>query len=1459
MRICFYRRECYKITETGENTLNRKQLVVGLIFLLIGANIIPITAQNFEKHTLSGNWLYVGGSGPGNYTTIQSAVDAANPGDSVFVYNGTYNEYVIINQNNVNINGENRNTTIIDATNLGYCFYANNKHGNCISNFSLKKSNGNGIRLDNSYSNLISDCIIFDTNSQGIHLCNSDSNTIKNCDIYQNLDHGILLNGWCTNNQILNCKIHHNSNDGIIIGDGSNLMYNIIVNCEISNNTHHGVWLLYAVANTISNCSIVDNGLYGIYVVSSIDNYIYQNSFVDNNQYGIYVSSCINNHIYHNNFDDNNQNAFDNGGCIWYDSGLLEGNFWSDYFGTDSNQDGIGDIPYNISGGSNQDLYPFMYPDGWTLPSYVWVDDDFNSSTYGWGYDHFSSIQEGIDAVEENGTVYVFNGLYNPISIGKTISLIGEDRMNTKIINSSTNQCIKIGYEMSSNATGVQISNFFLENGKLNTQAIEMLTSNNRISNCYFKDSFVGIYIEPESNNNIVENCVFEGFASGYYSYGMMIGYAINNLIRNCTFQQTPQTGIYIYYSLYNTISNCSFQSYKWGVVLWGSDQHRVEKSSFTGINEKPALFIACHSDNNTIKENLFNDNNIGVSISYNTWYSNNNKLFNNCFQDNNIDAKDDCVNIWDNGYPDGGNYWSDYTGSDIYHGSNQNIPGSDGMGDTPYNIPSGINQDLYPIKNPPTNPPDYVWIDKEFNSSTSGWGFNHFSNIQDGINAVDVGGTVFVYTGIYYENLQVTKNINLTGNDKNNTIIDGRQISDVITISSSNSIIRGFKIQNSSSGNNYHGGIVLGGTKNKIENTNITNCHSGIVLANSHDNVIINNSLFYNSINVYCRDWSSNINITRNVIKGNSIHILSSNNISISYNRFYSPERNSIDGAYGLHDITIFNNYFEYGKCAIQLNPIGGNVIIFNNTITNQTWWGIYLCDGNGGKIYHNNFINNYRTAADYQSNNIWDNGYPSGGNYWSDYTGEDNNNDSIGDTPYYLYENTQDRYPLIYPWNGCAQNSPPYPNFTYYPENPTKLDVIFFNDTSIDLDGYFINWTWEFGDGSVSYYQNSTHQYDEVGTFLVSLTVRDNDSASNTITKTVYVHNILPTAHFTYFPSNPINIDIIQFNDSSTDSDGSIVSWWWDFDNGCYSNLQNPEFCYYVDGTYNVTLTITDDDGGIDSIQQLIVVSTPTQYTLTISIQGQGTVTKEPDQQEYTNGSIVNLTAIPDTGWLFNYWGGDMSGSENPVSIVINGNKTVIANFTMIHYSLNISVEGSGTVTQNPEQEYYTYDQIVTLTANPTNGWCFDHWSGDLAGNTNPIMFIVNGNMTITAHFMYINNPPNTPNQPTGPTTGKPGVPYDFSSSTVDLDNDQVYYKWDWGDGSFSEWLGPYDSGETLITSHIWNETGGYAIRVKAKDANDLESDWSDPLAITMPLEINHQSQQQLQVISQLKLRLN
>lgn len=101
-------------------------------------------------------------------------------------------------------------------------------------------------------------------------------------------------------------------------------------------------------------------------------------------------------------------------------------------------------------------------------------------------------------------------------------------------------------------------------------------------------------------------------------------------------------------------------------------------------------------------------------------------------------------------------------------------------------------------------------------------------------------------------------------------------------------------------------------------------------------------------------------------------------------------------------------------------------------------------------------------------------------------------------------------------------------------------------------------------------------------------------------------------------------------------------------------------------------------------------------------------------------------------------------------------------------------------------------------------------------------------------TFHYSFINKPPNKPDKAQGSTFGETAIEYDYLTRTIDPENDDVYYLFDWRDGTTSDWLGPYKSGDIVSVGHSWDQKGNYAIRSKSKDSNGHESGWSDPLYV-------------------------
>jgi len=221
-------------------------------------------------------------------------------------------------------------------------------------------------------------------------------------------------------------------------------------------------------------------------------------------------------------------------------------------------------------------------------------------------------------------------------------------------------------------------------------------------------------------------------------------------------------------------------------------------------------------------------------------------------------------------------------------------------------------------------------------------------------------------------------------------------------------------------------------------------------------------------------------------------------------------------------------------------------------------------------------------------------------------------------------------------------VENIPPVADFKYSPLHPTTKDTIQFTDLSTDADGSVVNWTWTFGDGNISYTQNPAHSYADDGIYNVTLTVRDNDGAIDSTYHIIAVSSIIPpTADFSYSPLNPTDLDTITFIDTSTDSDGSVVNWTWNFGDGNISYTQNPAHSYADDGIYNVTLTVRDNDGAIDNITKQITVSN-VPPTADFTYSRNKLFITFTDASIDPDGVIVN--------WTWDFGDGHISYEQNP-----------------------------------------------------------------------------------------------------------------------------------------------------------------------------------------------------------------
>ena len=188
----------------------------------------------------------------------------------------------------------------------------------------------------------------------------------------------------------------------------------------------------------------------------------------------------------------------------------------------------------------------------------------------------------------------------------------------------------------------------------------------------------------------------------------------------------------------------------------------------------------------------------------------------------------------------------------------------------------------------------------------------------------------------------------------------------------------------------------------------------------------------------------------------------------------------------------------------------------------------------------------------------------------------------------------------------------------------------------------------------------------------------------------------------------------------------------------------------------------------------------------------------------QSPTDGSSFTNPSITVTGYAIDDHGLASYGNKHEWT----GDQTII----------------SGTL-PSPYPTHYDFSEVFTLH----EGW-------------NRITIFVSDNSAQSSQdqieVYYITNlPPNKPDTPSGAISGKTGTSYSYSTSTTDLEDDDVYYWFDWGDGTNSGWNGPHHSGDIINLSHKWTADGTYPIKVKAKDIHNEESLWSDPLEVSMP----------------------
>jgi parallel beta-helix repeat protein len=379
----------------------------------------------------------------------------------------------------------------------------------------------------------------------------------------------------------------------------------------------------------------------------------------------------------------------------------------------------------------------------------------------------------------------------------------------------------------------------------------------------------------------------------------------------------------------------------------------------------------------------------------------------NNSIVGNKITNNDlDCIWLFDSSSNyiygnDIANYWN---GIYLYASSSNTISGNNITADYGYGIGVRYSSNYNVIsENRITNSGYGVYLDYSSNTNITG---NNITANTDGI-WLNPASDNCIFGNSITNNHECGAGLY---SDSYNNSIFGNNITNngdgIDVVSSNNNNIFGNNITD-----NLRGVWLESSSNNTVSRNNITGSgYEAVFLVGSSSNCIAENRITSNFKGIYLEDSSHNNSIVRN-------DILSNADVGIIFRN--GPQFNSIIG----------NNITDNNE-GIHIDWNSPCNTLIENKIANNNYYGIWLGISSNGIIHHNNLMNNTIQVYSYNSVNVWDNDYPSGGNFWSDYTDVDmyygpyqneSGSDGIGDTPYVIDENNQDKYPLMkpYPWS--------------------------------------------------------------------------------------------------------------------------------------------------------------------------------------------------------------------------------------------------------------------------------------------------------------------------------------------------------------------------------------------------------------------------------------------------------
>jgi len=636
-----------------------------------------------------------------------------------------------------------------------------------------------------------------------------------------------------------------------------------------------------------------------------------------------------------------------------------------------------------------------------------YVDDD--------GPADFHTIQEAIHAATSGDTIIVYAGIYiETVNVNKRLTIKGIDY--PVIDGNGSRSTVTIAADI------VTLQGFNVTNCGYSGEPFGGGIELSGVENCIITENSVynnkrnGISL-TNSNGNTLENNTCVNNENGIRLWSQSPKTSSNNVIYNNTCFRNLHYGILLWSYVYmttttnnNSITKNNCSSNQWGGIYIGKSINSTLSENTCSHNGDKGIFLDGRSTtikNITVTNNIVSNNSRGIylwgpglkviTIVGNTIESNNygvychtaygNEFYHNNFIDNTQQVHipmSGYANVWDNGYPSGGNYWSDYEERYPYA---EELDDS-GIWDTPYVIDEN-NQDNYPLMNPWGAPPPSgtIYIRPD-------------GSIDPPCTPIHRDGDLYTLTS------NITSDADGIVIERDNMTLDGA----------------GYTLQGTGG---YSKGIDLSYRSNvSIKNVEIRAFGTGIGLIFSSNNVICENNCVANTASGIGLFGSSNNTISQNNVVANKegIEIVKS-----SYNNTVSGNNVALNEGWGIDlltsNTTISGNNIEGNKYGIY-HATGSNIISGNNIKANE--YGIYVRRMWDCAVYHNNFMDNTQQVYLYYPwyTSFWDDGYPSGGNYWSDYeetypAADEIDSSGIWNIPYWINENNQDNYPLMNPWS--------------------------------------------------------------------------------------------------------------------------------------------------------------------------------------------------------------------------------------------------------------------------------------------------------------------------------------------------------------------------------------------------------------------------------------------------------